>query len=37
MVERIIDTGDQGIYLVQVAATTEEIDRKSLGSNLISS
>ena len=26
MVERIIDTGDDGIYLVQVAATTEEID-----------
>ena len=26
MVERIIDTGDQGIYLVQIAATTEEID-----------
>jgi signal transduction histidine kinase len=26
MVERVIDTGDQGIYLVQVAATTEEID-----------
>jgi hypothetical protein len=24
--ERIIDTGDQGIYLVQVAATTEEIE-----------
>ena len=26
MVERVIDTGDNGIYLVQVAATTEEID-----------
>ncbi|HUZ91146.1 MAG TPA: ATP-binding protein [Methylocella sp.] len=26
MAERIIDMGDQGIYLVQVAATTEEID-----------
>ncbi|MGH6856523.1 MAG: sensor histidine kinase, partial [Methylocella sp.] len=26
MRERIIDTGDQGIYLVQVAATTEEIE-----------
>ena len=26
MVERIIDMGDQGIYLVQIAATTEEID-----------
>ena len=26
MVERVIDTGDQGIYLVQVAASTEEID-----------
>ncbi len=26
VVERIIDTGDQGVYLVQVAATTEEID-----------
>jgi signal transduction histidine kinase len=26
IVERIIDTGDQGIYLVQVAATTEEIE-----------
>ncbi len=26
MVERIIDAGDQGIYLVQVAATTEEFD-----------
>ncbi len=26
MVERVIDTGDQGIYLVQVAATTDEID-----------
>ncbi len=28
MLERIIDTGDQGIYLVQVAATTEEIEAK---------
>ena len=28
IVERIIDTGDQGIYLVQVAATTDEIDRQ---------
>jgi signal transduction histidine kinase len=28
MAERIIDTGDQGIYLVQVAATTEDIDRQ---------
>jgi len=28
MVERIIDTGDQGIFLVQVAATTEEIDHQ---------
>ena len=26
MVERIIDLGDQGIYLVQVAATTESMD-----------
>ncbi|MGB8899242.1 MAG: sensor histidine kinase [Methylocella sp.] len=26
MLERIIDTGDLGIYLVQVAATTEEIE-----------
>jgi signal transduction histidine kinase len=26
MAERVIDMGDQGIYLVQVAATTEEID-----------
>lgn len=26
MVERVIDTGDQGTYLVQVAASTEEID-----------
>ena len=26
IVERVIDTGDNGIYLVQVAATTEEID-----------
>ena len=26
IVERVIDTGDQGIYLVQVAATTEEIE-----------
>ncbi len=26
MVERVIDTGDNGIYLVQVAATTAEID-----------
>ncbi len=26
IVERVIDTGDDGIYLVQVAATTEEID-----------
>lgn len=26
IVERIIDTGDQGVYLVQVAATTEEIE-----------
>src|SRR5580704_10580647 len=26
MRERLIDTGDQGIYLVQVAATTEEIE-----------
>jgi signal transduction histidine kinase len=26
LVERIIDVGDQGIYLVQVAATTETID-----------
>ena len=26
MVERVIDTGDQGIYLVQVAATTDEIE-----------
>ncbi|HEY8006653.1 MAG TPA: sensor histidine kinase [Methylocella sp.] len=28
MAERVIDTGDQGIYLVQVAATTEDIDRQ---------
>ena len=26
VVERVIDTGDSGIFLVQVAATTEEID-----------
>ncbi len=26
MVERIIDAGDQGIFLIQVAATTEELD-----------
>ena len=26
MLERVIDTGDQGIYLIQVAATTEEIE-----------
>ncbi len=26
IVERVIDAGDQGIYLVQVAATTEEMD-----------
>ncbi len=26
VVERVIDTGDDGIFLVQVAATTEEID-----------
>jgi signal transduction histidine kinase len=26
MLERIIDTGEQGIYLVQVAATTDEIE-----------
>lgn len=26
MVERVIDTGDQGVYLVQVAATTDEIE-----------
>jgi signal transduction histidine kinase len=26
MIERIIDLGDQGLYLVQVAATTESID-----------
>ncbi|MGA3302780.1 MAG: ATP-binding protein [Methylovirgula sp.] len=26
MVERVIDLGDQGVYLVQVAATTESID-----------
>ena len=26
MVERVIDTGDDGIYLVQVAATTDEIE-----------
>ena len=26
MVERVIDTGDEGIYLVQVAATTDEIE-----------
>ena len=30
MAERVIDTGDQGIYLVQVAATTEEIDAANL-------
>ena len=28
MAERVIDTGDQGIYLIQVAATTEDIDRQ---------
>ena len=33
MVERVIDTGDDGIYLVQVAATTEEIDAQMRGSN----
>nr|WP_148210776.1 HAMP domain-containing sensor histidine kinase [Beijerinckia indica] len=27
IVERIIDAGDQGIYLVQIAATTEELDQ----------
>ena len=27
IVERVIDTGDQGVYLVQVAATTEEVDQ----------
>ncbi len=26
MVERVIDTGDQGIFLVQVAATTDELE-----------
>ncbi len=26
LVERIIDAGDQGIFLIQVAATTEELD-----------
>ncbi|WOJ91577.1 sensor histidine kinase [Methylocapsa polymorpha] len=26
MLERIIDTGDEGIYLVQVAATTKDLD-----------
>ena len=26
ILERVIDTGDQGVYLVQVAATTEEIE-----------
>jgi len=26
MVERVIDAGDQGIFLIQVAATTEELD-----------
>jgi len=26
MVERIIDIGDQGLYLVQVAATTQDVD-----------
>ncbi|WP_158810001.1 sensor histidine kinase [Beijerinckia sp. L45] len=30
IVERIIDTGDQGVYLVQVAATTEEIEAQML-------
>jgi signal transduction histidine kinase len=29
MRERLIDTGDQGIYLVQVAATTEEIEAQT--------
>ena len=28
MVERVIDTGDQGIYLVQVAASTAEIEQQ---------
>ncbi|HYP57058.1 MAG TPA: ATP-binding protein [Beijerinckia sp.] len=28
MVERVIDTGDQGLYLVQVAATTEDLDKQ---------
>ncbi len=31
MRERLIDTGDQGIYLVQVAATTEEIEAQISG------
>jgi signal transduction histidine kinase len=33
-VERIIDVGDQGIYLVQVAATTDSIDSEIAGFEL---
>jgi signal transduction histidine kinase len=29
MVERVIDTGDQGIYLIQVAATTGELEAQN--------
>jgi hypothetical protein len=36
MLERVIDTGDQGIYLIQVAATTEKSKRKFPVSRLIS-
>lgn len=34
IVERTIDVGDQGIYLVQVAATTEELEKQISGFEL---
>ena len=34
IVERVIDTGDSGLYLVQVAATTEEIEGEIFHFNL---
>lgn len=34
IVERVIDTGDSGLYLVQVAATTEDIEGEILHFNL---
>jgi signal transduction histidine kinase len=34
IVERVIDTGDSGLYLVQVAATTEEIEAEIWRFNL---